>query len=431
VECDSAATANAIYEEIDGLEFEKSQNILDVRCVPDDVAFDNEPHDACDEPPSEIDFALDALQQAPLAHSKVKLTWDDEDDKGDRLVLKKRKFTNDELERIDYSNYLASSDEDSDDSDAGPTDTADIDRKRQLLREMVREAEAEEDAERPDGELEITWSVGLKERAARLLAEREERASEAQMTVGEKLDKKRREKKRLRKQRLKELVAGKGKGDNDDEEEEEDLDERVGGDDAYFRQDLTAEFSDSDGEGVPMDSGSRGAGSSSDESDTPVAAAIAPAKNARKGGPKGASAKRAAKDTSASLHDGDDDDDSRHFDMTQVIRQHRLSNKKVKAKHRKKTSEVADDFKLDTSDDRFAAVFSDKVCASALLCSLPITASFTLFSLRFYVSDRVYASARCAALHCFFHFLVCILWRARAPLLFFSCPKRTHAVHSC
>lgn len=119
------------------MEFEKSQNILDVRCVPDDVAFDNEPKDHCGQLPSEIEFNLDAVQQSALAHSKVKLSWD-EDDIEERLVLKKRKFTDDELERIDYSNYLAS-----DDSSESEDDEDSHQKKQELFRGLVEECEEE------------------------------------------------------------------------------------------------------------------------------------------------------------------------------------------------------------------------------------------------------------------------------------------------
>lgn len=42
-ECDSVGTAAALYEEVDGLEFEASAAQLDARFVPDDVAFEGRP----------------------------------------------------------------------------------------------------------------------------------------------------------------------------------------------------------------------------------------------------------------------------------------------------------------------------------------------------------------------------------------------------
>eukprot|EP00038_Savillea_parva_P028055 m.62989 g.62989 ORF g.62989 m.62989 type:complete len:755 (-) comp8124_c0_seq1:27-2291(-) len=358
VVCDSASTAAAIYEEIDGLEFEKSQNILDVRCVPDDVTFDNEPKDQCNELPAQIEFELDNVQQSALAHSKVKMTWDEDEEATKRLVLKKRKFTDEELQRIDYSNYLASSSEDESNSD-GENETPAQD-KRELLRGLVAECAEQEAAENPaDGELEITWSVGLKERTEALLAAREERERDKFMTVGEKLEKKRREKKRARKLKLKEMLAGRGK--KDDEEDDEMNEHRVGGDDAYFQHAMS-----SDDEDVGVHHGDRADNVDNNDGDREdhVGEAVL-----SRGDDSDADDDADPRAGTALL----DDDDSRHFDMTKIIKGHRVANKKGKAgklakkKDKKKQKGgkameeyTKDSFQIDTSDNRFAAVFNDK-----------------------------------------------------------------------
>lgn len=43
VTCDTKCTAQLLYNECDGLEFEHSSNILDLRFIPDDVQFAQQP----------------------------------------------------------------------------------------------------------------------------------------------------------------------------------------------------------------------------------------------------------------------------------------------------------------------------------------------------------------------------------------------------
>lgn len=70
VVCSDEATAEQIYKSVDGTEYQTSSNFMDLRFVPDDVTFDDEPRDECDSVPADYkptEFITDALQ-----HSKVK-----------------------------------------------------------------------------------------------------------------------------------------------------------------------------------------------------------------------------------------------------------------------------------------------------------------------------------------------------------------------
>lgn len=74
VVCDKEACAESIYKATDGTEYQTSSNFLDLRFIPDDVTFDDEPRDTCTAIPASYrptEYITDALQ-----HSKVKLTWE-------------------------------------------------------------------------------------------------------------------------------------------------------------------------------------------------------------------------------------------------------------------------------------------------------------------------------------------------------------------
>lgn len=49
MECDSSDTAGFLYKSCDGMEFERSSNTLDLRFVPDDMEFKNDPRDCAKE----------------------------------------------------------------------------------------------------------------------------------------------------------------------------------------------------------------------------------------------------------------------------------------------------------------------------------------------------------------------------------------------
>ena len=328
IECDSAATAAVIYDACDGMEFEKSQNVLDLRFVPDGVEFDAEPRDTATEPPPHYDFDPNKLEQATLAHSKLKVSWDEEEQER-RVVLTKRDFKPSELENLDYEAYLASDTEGSDESE-------DEDRAQRTaaLKALAAEAEAEAEAEEPDQGMEVTWNVGLKEKAETMLREREARKSEAGLTAWELLEKKRKEKKKAARLERKRRREGEGEGEPDSDAD--DLAHlRAGGNDDFFQLDPGPEFGPR--EGVTQQ---------------PKAAPDTKAKEGK--GKKGKKGARAEEDA---------DDGDGHFDMTTIVKAHKLGKRGKHAKRRAAALGPAaqgGDFELDMSDPRFGAVFSNK-----------------------------------------------------------------------
>ena len=329
------------------MEWEQSQNILDLRYIPEDTEFDQEPKDVCAEMPSEHDFNPEPFETKALGHTKVGLSWDEEDN-DDKLLLTKRKFNKQELENMDYSAYLASDTDDSlsEDEDGGGS-------ARGGMAALLAECQEAEDEEAPQDNMEVTWDLGLKERTETALKRREERLAEAGMTIGEKHEKKQKDKQKARKQLIKERIAASkaGSGGNgvDSDSDDEDMTARAGGDDAFFQQDFGDGFAPRGAAGTA----SRTAiASSDDDSDG----------NEDGGGNELDADALAAAAGDAAAGDG-------HFDMRQIAKEHKLSKKKKKKLRSKSKRGVDDDedaqaaddsFKLDVGDSRFGAVFDNK-----------------------------------------------------------------------
>ncbi|KAH7882945.1 hypothetical protein F5I97DRAFT_1930559 [Phlebopus sp. FC_14] len=106
VECDTVETATHVYNELEGTELERSANAFDLSFVPDGMLFDEECRDEAteesDAPYKAVDFVTDALR-----HSKVKLTWDEDD--AERNHFTRRPLTKKEIEEADFRAYIASS----------------------------------------------------------------------------------------------------------------------------------------------------------------------------------------------------------------------------------------------------------------------------------------------------------------------------------
>lgn len=212
VECDSSATADYLYNACDGLEVERSSNVLDLRFIPDSMEFKHPPRDVATEAPvnyEAVDFQTRALQQ-----SKIHLTWDE--DEPDRVKTLKRKFNADQLADLELKEFLASDESESDDDrDEGVLDeqTDKKGRKRDKYRALLEGGDGSDgDGEDENKDMEITFNTGLEDLSKRLL-EKKDKKSE---TVWEAHLRKSREKKNARK--------NKAKNSSDDESSDTDED---------------------------------------------------------------------------------------------------------------------------------------------------------------------------------------------------------------
>ncbi|KAF8248067.1 hypothetical protein K440DRAFT_661052 [Wilcoxina mikolae CBS 423.85] len=163
VECDSEQTAQHIYENCDGAEYEATANFFDLRFVPDQTSFDDdEPRDECQHDPTDytpVDFVTDALQ-----HSKVKLTWDEDD--AQRKQVSKKAFSRREFEETELKAYLAS------DSDSDVGDEHGYHEKYQAL--LCSLVFSDKTKHEPTGEIEVTFTSGLDEEKDGKVIEHEE-----------------------------------------------------------------------------------------------------------------------------------------------------------------------------------------------------------------------------------------------------------------
>ena len=112
-ECDTCQTANALYGELDGLEFGHSSMVMDLRFVPDDISFkdrEKERRSCATEVPGNYtpsDFIVRVLQQTSFDCS-----WDQGDQERASKLTNLSKWR--ELNESDFSQYIAGSSDDED-----------------------------------------------------------------------------------------------------------------------------------------------------------------------------------------------------------------------------------------------------------------------------------------------------------------------------
>ncbi|OVA06520.1 hypothetical protein BVC80_7121g3 [Macleaya cordata] len=196
VECDSSATADYLYKNCDGLEFERTSNVLDLRFILDSMEFKHPPRDIATEAPTNyegLDFHTRALQQ-----SKLNLSWDE--DEPQRAKTLKRKFNADQLAELELNEFLASDDGESDDDEKDEVEDGQSKKKLdkgEKYRALIQAGDGSDggDGEEDDKDMEVTFYSDLEGISKRIL-EKKDRKSE---TVWEAYLRKRSEKKKARK----------------------------------------------------------------------------------------------------------------------------------------------------------------------------------------------------------------------------------------
>ncbi|KAI0932105.1 hypothetical protein AcV7_000700 [Taiwanofungus camphoratus] len=327
VECDTVEAASHIYSELEGTELERSANVFDLSFVPDDMAFDDSYRDeAIDDlnvPFKGLEFVTDALR-----HSKVKLTWDEDDP--ERVHITRRSLSRKEIEENDFKAYIASSTSGSDDepdySRAKDAKSVSRDKLRALLLggdSELPEGWGKERVDDSDVDMEITFKPGLS--TAKNLEQDE--------TTLEKYQRKMKEKKRKRKQEMKEVATNHEK-------------EKVNFKDDFFSADSENESVDADDE---VDQKPR-------KEDL--------RKNKGKWQEHAQSTSRSVSTTEelALLAASNSvDNEPKHFNMRAVLKaEKKQKGKKKKGKRNAEDdNELQENFTIDVKDERFKAIHDD------------------------------------------------------------------------
>ncbi|KAL1006135.1 hypothetical protein UPYG_G00068260 [Umbra pygmaea] len=345
VDCDSTDTAAKIYQECDGFEYESSCSILDLRFIPDDVLFDEEPTDVA----TDVDLSAykpKLFTTTAASASKVELTWDETDH--ERVSALNKKFNKDELLQMDFNAYLASSSEDEDNilemqeeekdlpeakqseetsksvakkTKKGKISTEQIEKYRQMLNVIQEKDKKKREAK--DMDMEITWVPGLKETTEQLVRKKVE--GKDKLTPWENYLEKKKEKKKNKRM--------KGKQDHSDLSDDE-LPSDVDLNDPFFAEELGS-----------TDLNKKGKGKKN--------------KKLEKKTPEELEELDKQKAEIALLMEDEDDDKHKHFNYDKIVEEQNLSKKKRKVLLKKdKDSLEDDDFQVDVKDTRFQAMFT-------------------------------------------------------------------------
>lgn len=335
--CDAVSTAEKVYADLDGHDYESSGTKVDLRFIPDDMTFDDEPKDVCTSLPSADSlYEPEAFVTKALHQSKVECTWDETD--RERTRITRRKFGKEEMEALDLKDYLASSSsedegvggDDGEDEEGKPlTNKSRIEIYRKLLQGIENDEEGGKKKKLKAGELQVTFEPGLKEKAEKLVQDK--LSGKASTTPLESKNEKK-EKAKKNKEEEGSLVA------------DDDLPEGIDLNDPYFAEELARVNTD----------GSKKA----DETATKKKKKLKK-KNGKVTKDTTEVEEKDAEALRLLLSDDEDGVKKKHFDMKKIVKKESMSKKRKKKMEREGKGKKEDNFDIDLNDARFSAVVSD------------------------------------------------------------------------
>lgn len=338
IEFDSVKTADIVYKECDGLEYESTANRLDLRFIPDDMKFDDEPKDVCSELPGGTKYQPRIFFTTALQQAKVELTWDETDVSRKEITEKLFSDKRSEITDQDLKKFVACSSSENEESDNNSDDESSddeskpknkIDLYKSLLQEITQK---EDDKKKKQVEMEFSWGVGENKKESD-----EEKASEKEeLTPFEKILEKKKIKKKARKEARKKKFQG-----SDAEEENG--------------------YSSSDFDDIDMNDPFFAEEFANEEFKMPKKLLKKSKKKSTKRDEDDEEKLQAQKELELLLDDGDED--KAHFSLKKIQDNETMSSKKRKRKFKKakkdlKSEEPTDNFQINIKDDRFNAVYS-------------------------------------------------------------------------
>ncbi|KAK8397435.1 hypothetical protein O3P69_004879 [Scylla paramamosain] len=346
MECDSVATARALYQECDRQPFEGAGILLDLRYIPSDMSFEETPHDLCQTVPCSYkakNFITTALQ-----NTRPSLTWDETDPERYKALSSAmtQALKGGTLDEDRLKDFVASSsgEEEEEDEEKEDNDDSSDEEKEEVkaeriakFRALIREID-EKEKRKKEKEIdmeEIFDDIREEEEEKEDKDEEEEEADEnqAQLNPFEKYLEKRKAKRKERKKKQKE---------NKKREEDEESDEGISDDDVPGGVDSL--YSDPFFAQVKKVTKKKGKKKVDDEEETE---------------------EDNEKNNLELLLMEEDKEDKRHFNMREIIKNSETTKKRRKNKLKKKMLEkkeqknkALDDFEVNMNDPRFSELLT-------------------------------------------------------------------------